>query len=81
MKSINRDPKTLQGAEEMKMTWLFNVTFTRPDEDNANVYVVGHNAYGRTVIDLASAEAQTRESFSHLTILEIEFFSTVVKEL
>ncbi len=62
-------------GDNMK-TWMFDITFTRPDEGDANVYTVGYNAYGRSVKDLASAEAWTRESFKHLTILKIKHIGT-----
>lgn len=64
-----------QTTEGDRMHYRFNVTFTRPDENDANIYTVGYNTYGSTVTDLASAERWTREAFAHLTILSIELIA------
>jgi hypothetical protein len=53
-------------------TYGFNIRFTRPDENNANVYEIGYNAYGRDVVDSDTAADQVRERNAHVTLLDVE---------
>jgi hypothetical protein len=59
------------------MTYNLNMTFTRPDENDAHVYECGYCAYGPDVVDWASAEAMVRRRSSHLTIIKITPFAIV----
>ena len=52
-------------------TFNFTLTFTRPDEQDANVYTVGYNAYGTRVETVADAEAQVRRHNAHLTLKSV----------
>jgi hypothetical protein len=56
------------------MEFLFNFTFTRPDENNANVYHVGMNIQAD---DRATAEQALRRRNDHLTILDVQLFAVM----
>lgn len=55
--------------------YAFNITFTRPDENDANVYKIGYNSYGTGIDTVEAAEKNARESFAHLTIISVELFA------
>lgn len=55
-------------------TFAFNLTFTRPDEDNANVYKSGHNVNANTRDE---AERELRERHAHLTVSKVELFAVM----
>lgn len=59
------------------ITYAFNITFTRPDENDATVYTVGYNAYGRDIDSVEKAEAQVRRHNDHLTILNVKHVATL----
>lgn len=53
-------------------TFAFNMTFTRPDENNANEYTVGFNVEAET---LAEAQEKVGDRNDHLTIMSIWLFA------
>jgi hypothetical protein len=56
------------------MDYLFNFSFTRPDENNAHVYEVGMHVCAP---DYATAEQRLRQRTAHLTLLTVALFATL----
>lgn len=52
--------------------YLFNMTFTRPDENDATVYHCGSHV---TAPSHGDAEGQLRERHDHLTIRTVSVFA------
>ena len=62
-------------------TFAFNVTFTRPDENDAIEYTVGYNIYGDGIDTEVKAEARLREAhFAHLTVIKVELFAIMTED-
>ncbi len=61
-------------------TYLFNIRFTRADENHAYEYEIGFNAYGTGVTDVASAEAQVRRRNDHLTLISVKFVAALTED-
>jgi hypothetical protein len=55
-------------------TFAFNITFTRPDENDAITYVVGHNVTADT---REEADIKVRVANDHLTVSKVELFAVM----
>ena len=51
----------------MNKHFAFNVTFTRPNENDEHVYTVGYNVYSCETVEEAERELR-EEHFDHLTV-------------
>jgi len=58
----------------MTKTYAFNLTFTRPDEGDANVYRCGINVLAK---DRAEADLKVRERNDHLTLVRVSLFAVM----
>ena len=56
----------------VKFDYLFNFKFTRPDEDNKNVYEIGLHVMAA---DQASATRSFKAQNEHLTVLSFSIFA------
>jgi rubrerythrin len=59
------------------MTYAFNVTFTRSDENNATVYSIGYNIEATTQ---AEAEKKVRARHDHLTVTAVALYAILTDE-
>lgn len=56
--------------------YAFNVTFTRPDEQDARAYTVGHNVSADT---RKEAEQLLALRNAHLTVQNVELFAVMLE--
>ena len=60
------------------MTYAFNVTFTRPDENNLNVYTVGYNVVLAT--NRHDAFKWLLLAFDHVNVTNVFLFAILDEE-
>ena len=75
MYAIDNDTRTHYTV--LIMTYAFNMTFTRDDEQHAHTYTVGFNVKAG---DRTTAEHKLREFNDHLTITNVVLYAIMNDE-